>query len=164
MWGTISTIKSHKSIPAHELGRCGCQPNHTGIKILDDFVIFIKNRTMNFIKDNQIKETRSKFFKTVTQGLQGGRVKPVRFLDVITINTGTRFIGEEFFKAIRFSLGPTNSSRSATKRIFCAWLADRKTLISDIAVLVFPVPVAITSKALRLPLANVSHTLRMASC
>ena len=57
----------------------------------------------------------------------------------------------------------TNAVRSARNKIFFAQSALVNTSTKLIATRVLPLPVAITSKALRLPFSKSSHVLTMAS-
>jgi len=102
--GAIIAAESKECIPVNELRRSGGQTNHPGIEVLNHFVVLVKDRTMNFVKDNQIKECRGKLLETVAEGLQGGSIKPVGFFNSMTVNARAGFVGDECLKPIGLGL------------------------------------------------------------
>src|SRR6266566_658580 len=78
---TILTIESQKCIAINEIGWRGGQADETAIEVLEDFIPFIENGAMDFVKDNQIEKSRSKRLETSVQSLQGHSVEATGRID-----------------------------------------------------------------------------------
>src|ERR1035437_2970152 len=94
-------MENTKRIAVNEPGGCGRKSDHTGVKILHDFVQAVKDGAMRLIKNDEIEEARTELFVTARDCLKRGNVETFGLVYVVGINPVTGLVWQKGMEAVR---------------------------------------------------------------
>src|SRR6266496_1889692 len=90
----VRSVENTKRIAIYEI-RGGCrEADHSRIEIIDNLREPLKNRTMRFVEDDQVKKARAELIKAKVHRLFGRNKEPLRRINAMRIDSIARLMRE----------------------------------------------------------------------
>jgi hypothetical protein len=96
--------KEPEGVTVDEIGRGSSQANHAGIEVLDDFGEPLEERSVGFIENDEVEETRVELGITKRQRLLGSHKETFSFVNLMRVDPVARLVRQVSLKAIRQGL------------------------------------------------------------
>ena len=160
---SVVAMEDSEGVAVDKIGGGRRQPDHAGVEVVDDLGEPVEERAMRFVEDDQVEEAWAELRVAEAERLLGGDEEALRPVDVVGEDPVAWLVRQERLEPVGEGLVDERVAVCQEEDVL-GLMRPQKSSMSAIVVRVLPVPVAITRSARRLPLANASPTLRIASC